>query len=230
VCAARLRYHPRENVREHNYRQLARLDRRAHSNNNSRSMDSETPPSPSILTESVRSEKTRSDSMMTRTQCRKHWHLRKHRGGPRLLPQCQFLRRLRHFRSSPHSGDLSTVPTSFVTAPPTIVSRTVYTRPPARRGGHGVLIRNLRPLLHFPRVLTSLDIRLRGTAVHTVSAGVSPTFSGCLCIFPPLPSCFPLCSGRYLLSRDHALMYSTTFHQRETVCRESVAKHWQVAD
>jgi len=67
----------------------------------------------------------------------------------------------------------------------------IYTCPPARRGGYDVLIRNLCPLLHFCCVFPSLDIRLDGTAVHTVSAGISPSVSSCLCLFSPFPLAFP---------------------------------------
>jgi hypothetical protein len=55
----------------------------------------------------------------------------------------------------------------------------IYTRPPARRGGHGVLIINLCPLLHFSYVFSSLDIRLRRTPHRCphVSADVPPSVS-----------------------------------------------------
>jgi hypothetical protein len=42
----------------------------------------------------------------------------------------------------------------------------IITCPPACRGGHGVLIRNLCPLLHFYCVFSSLDICLRNRSPH----------------------------------------------------------------
>jgi hypothetical protein len=63
----------------------------------------------------------------------------------------------------------------------------IHTCPPPRRGGHDVLIRSLCPLPYFSCVLSSLDIRLRETAVHTVSAGGSLPVSGSLWLFPPFP-------------------------------------------
>jgi len=91
--------------------------------------EEETPPSPSILSQSVRSEDTTSGSTTTRTmtlalamsEAPSEAQTRAHTpagipipSSPSPPPQ-----------SSPHPpGDLSTAPTSFVTAPPTIVSRT----------------------------------------------------------------------------------------------------------
>lgn len=92
-------------------------------------------------------------------------------------------------------------------------SASLYTRHPAHRGGHGISIRNLCSLLHVSYVFSSLEICLRGSAVRTVSASF------------PLPSLFPLCTGRHLYCRGQVLIYSTIFHQRKSGCRESIAKH-----
>jgi hypothetical protein len=91
--------------------------------------EEETPPSPSILSQSVQSEDTTSGSTTTRTitlaqamsEAPSEAQTRAHTpagipipSSPSPPPQ-----------SSPHPpGDLSTAPTSFVTAPPTIASRT----------------------------------------------------------------------------------------------------------
>jgi hypothetical protein len=91
--------------------------------------EEETPPSPSILSQSVRSEDTTNGSTTTRTvtlaqamsEAPSQTHTRAHTPAGVPIPSSpspppQY---------SPHPpGDLSTAPTSFVTAPPTIVSQT----------------------------------------------------------------------------------------------------------
>jgi hypothetical protein len=98
--------------------------------------DEETPPSPSILSQSVQSEDTTSGSTTTRTitlaqamsEAPSQAQPRAYTPAGVPIPSSPSL----HPQSSLHQpGDMSTAPTSFVTAPPTIVSRT------ADSGGDG---------------------------------------------------------------------------------------------
>jgi hypothetical protein len=91
--------------------------------------EEEIPPSPSILSQSVQSEDTTSGSTTTRTvtlaqamsEAPLEAQTQAHIPAGIPIPSSPSP----HPQSSPHSpGDLSTAPTSFVTAPPTIASRT----------------------------------------------------------------------------------------------------------
>ena len=91
--------------------------------------EDEAPPSPSILSRSVRSEDTTSGSTTTRTvtlaqamsEAPSEAQTRAHTPAGVPIPSSPSPPQL----SSPHlPGDLSTAPTSFVTAPPTIVGQT----------------------------------------------------------------------------------------------------------
>jgi hypothetical protein len=129
VRTALLLYHLRGSVGGHSYNPLTRLGRRVHGNSNSRRKRHHH--RPSILSPSVQSEDTTSGSTTTETitlaqamslaEAPSEEQMRAQTpagipipSSPSPSPQ-----------SSPHPpGDLSTAPTSFVTAPPTIVSRT----------------------------------------------------------------------------------------------------------
>jgi hypothetical protein len=95
--------------------------------------DEETPPLPSILSQPVQSEGTTSGSTTTRTitlgqamsEAPSQAQTQAHTPSGIPIPSSPSA----HPESSPHPpGDLSTVPTSFVTVPPTIVSQTTDSR------------------------------------------------------------------------------------------------------
>jgi len=124
VRAALLLYHLRGSVGGHSYNWLTRLGRRVHDNSNSRRKRHRH--RPSILSPSVQSEDTTSGSMTTETiTLAQAMSLAEAPSEAQMRAQTPAGTPISSSPSSPHPpGDLSTAPTSFVTALPTIVSRT----------------------------------------------------------------------------------------------------------